>query len=272
MMLTYDPGHYITEIILVGCGGTGAQVARTIARIIRMMQDTGKSTPKLRFIDPDKIELKNVGRQLFTDAQIGMYKAVELARRFNYALGLEIEAIPEAFDHEQHINNRGNTIVIGAVDNWAARKAIHRAKNVTWIDCGNSRYSGQVIIGDTGELDRMTYAIKSVSSGSKTIRSLPNAGMLYPELLAPDPEEEQLAETLSCAELLELSLQSATINQFVASIAAEYVRKLLYREDIHTWFTTVNTTTLSMKSTPVTLDNILTHTPSLDHISLATSG
>jgi tRNA A37 threonylcarbamoyladenosine dehydratase len=91
MMLTYDPGRYITEIILVGCGGTGAQVARTIARIIRIMQDTGKSTPKLRFIDPDKIELKNVGRQLFTDAQIGMYKAVELARRFNYALGLEID-------------------------------------------------------------------------------------------------------------------------------------------------------------------------------------
>jgi hypothetical protein len=183
-----------------------------------------------------------------------------------------IEAIPEAFNHEQHISNRGNTIVIGAVDNWAARKAIHRAQNVTWIDCGNSRHTGQVIIGDAGDLDRMTYAIQNVRATSKTIRSLPNAGMLYPELLAPDPEEEQLAETLSCAELLELSLQSATINQFVASIAAEYVRKLLYREDIHTWFTTINTTTLSMKSTPVTLDNILTHTPGLDHISLATSG
>jgi PRTRC genetic system ThiF family protein len=270
MMLTYDPSRYIQEVVIVGCGGTGAQIARTVARIIRMMQDTGKSTPKLRFVDPDVVETKNVGRQLYTDANVGMYKSIELSRRFNYALGLEIEAIPEAFNHENHISSRGgSTVIIGAVDNWAARKAIARAEGAIWIDCGNSTHSGQVVIGDASNVDKITYALKSVHADSKSIRSLPNAGMLYPELLAPDPEEEQLAQTLSCAELLALSLQSATINQFVASIAAEYLRKLLYREDIHSWYTTINTTTLSMKSTPVTIDNILTHTPALSHITLA---
>lgn len=268
MMLSYDPSRYIQEVVLVGCGGTGAQIARTVARIVRMMQDTGKSTPKLRFIDPDVVETKNVGRQLYTDANVGMYKSVELARRFNYALGLEIEAVPEAFNHENHISSGGGTVIIGAVDNWAARKAIARAEGVCWIDAGNSRYTGQVVIGDAGNVDKMTYALKSVRADSKVIRSLPNAGMLYPELLVPDPEEERLAQTLSCAELLALSLQSATINQFVASIAAEYLRKLLYREDIHSWYTTINTMTLSMKSTPVTIDNILTHTPALGHITL----
>lgn len=121
MMLTYDPSRYIQEVVLVGCGGTGAQIARTLARIIRMMQDTGKSTPKLRFVDPDVVETKNVGRQLYTDANVGMYKSIELARRFNYALGLEIEAIPEAFNHEDHISSRGgSTVIIGAVDNWCS--------------------------------------------------------------------------------------------------------------------------------------------------------
>ena len=64
-MLSYDPNQNIQEIVLVGCGGTGGQVARTIARIIRMMLDSGKSAPRLRFVDPDIIETKNIGRQLF---------------------------------------------------------------------------------------------------------------------------------------------------------------------------------------------------------------
>ena len=269
MMLTYDPSYYLKEVVLVGCGGTGAQIARTVARIIRMMQDTGKSTPVLRFVDPDRIERKNVGRQLFTDAQIGLYKSVELARRFNYALGLEIEAVPEAFDPDTHIGRRNGTIILGAVDNWAARKAIARAKGAIWIDVGNSRSSGQVVIGNADDITQMQYAINHAESSGNRIRSLPNAGMLFPELLAPDPDEAHLAATLSCAELLERSLQSATINQFVASIAAEYLRKLLYRDTIHTWYTTIDTATLSMKSTPITLDTIVSQTPGLERSACA---
>ena len=268
-MLSYDPKQHIQDIVLVGCGGTGSQVARTIARITRMMLDSGKSAPRLRFVDPDIIEHKNVGRQLFQDSTIGMYKAVELARRFNYALGLEIEAVVEPFNHQEHINNRYGTVIIGAVDNWRGRKAIAKAKDAIWIDCGNSRHSGQVVIGNTGDVGRMTYAIKNINTTRKSIHKLPNAGLVYPELLVPDPEEELLAETLSCAELLERSLQSATINQFVASIASEYLRKLLYREDIYTWFTNISTTTLSMKSTPITLDTLTTHTSGLAHIAKA---
>lgn len=265
-MLSYDPSYNIQDIVLVGCGGTGSQVARTLARIVRMMADSGKSTPKLRFVDPDIIETKNVGRQLFQDSSVGMYKAVELARRFNYALGLEIEAIVEPFDHEQHVRHAHNTVIIGAVDNWLARKAIAKAEGAIWIDCGNSRKSGQAVIGSTGDVDRMKYALQNINTTRKSISKLPNAGLVYPELLAPDPEEDLLAETLSCAELLERSLQSATINQFVASIASEYLRKLLYREDIYTWFTTISTTSLSMKSTPITLDTLIAHTSGLAHI------
>ena len=268
-MLSYDPNQHIRELVLVGCGGTGSQVARTIARITRMMLDSGKSAPRVRFVDPDIIETKNVGRQLFQDSTVGMYKAVELARRFNYALGLEIEAVVEPFNHEEHINNRYGTVIIGAVDNWMARKAIAKAEDTIWIDCGNSRHSGQVVIGSTGCLERIKYAMQNINTTRKSIRKLPNAGLVYPELLVPDPEEELLAETLSCAELLERSLQSATINQFVASIASEYLRKLLYREAIYTWFTNISTTSLTMKSTPITLDTLTRHTAGLSHIAKA---
>lgn len=264
MILTFDPNMYLSEIVLVGCGGTGAQWANGIARIIRMMQDTGKSTPHIKFIDPDTFERKNVGRQLVQDASMGENKAIELARRFNMALGLSIEAIPEAFDAKKHLARRSGTVICGAVDNWKARQAISEADNITWIDCGNSRFSGQVVIGTSADVEMMQSRMKSIESDTSTIRWLPNAAAVFPELLQPDPEEERLAETLSCAELLERSLQSATINGFMANIATEYLRKILYREPIKSWITHVDTTTLSMKSTPITVNNLIQNTPALN--------
>jgi PRTRC genetic system ThiF family protein len=267
MMLTFDPNHYLNEVILVGCGGTGAVWANGIARIIRMMKDTGKSTPHIKFIDPDHFEVKNVGRQLVQDVSIGENKAIELARRFNMALGLSIEAIPEAFDSKKHISRNNGTIICGAVDNWQARQSISEAKDAIWIDAGNSRFSGQIVCGTSSKTEWMQSRLKSMKKDESNLRWLPNAVAVYPELLNPDPEEERLAQTLSCAELLERSLQSATINGFMANIATEYLRKILYREPIKSWVTHVDSTTLTMRSIPITVDNIIQNTPALKVIS-----
>jgi len=262
-MMNFDPNNYLHEIILVGCGGTGAQWANGIARLIRMMKDSGKSTPCIKFVDPDHFEYKNVGRQLVQDASIGENKAVELARRFNMALGLDIQAIPEAFDHKKHMARSRGTIICGAVDNWRARQSISEADNTIWIDCGNARYSGQVVIGTTSDIQSMQQSLHSMKPDATSIRWLPNAAAVYPELLQPDPEEEKLAQTLSCAELLERSLQSATINGFMANIATEYLRKILYRDPIKCWMTDIDTKTLSMRSTPITTQNVIENTPNL---------
>ena len=98
---------------------------------------------------------------------------------------------------------------------------------------------------------------------NESITWLPNAAAVYPELLQPDPDQAHIEDMLSCAELLELSLQSAMINGFAANIAGEYLRKLLYREDIRSWITHIDTRTLTMRSTPITLQNILSQTPGL---------
>jgi tRNA A37 threonylcarbamoyladenosine dehydratase len=52
-------------------------------------------TPQIILIDPDKVEQKNVGRQLYTEADVGQPKAHVLMRRFNMALGLDINAIDQ---------------------------------------------------------------------------------------------------------------------------------------------------------------------------------
>ena len=95
---TFDPFLHPKEIVLVGCGGTGSQLARAVARLVYSMKSAGQSTPKVSFIDPDVIEPANVGRQLFIHAEVGLHKAEALARRFNYSLGLAIEWHNEAFN------------------------------------------------------------------------------------------------------------------------------------------------------------------------------
>src|SRR5687768_15028117 len=104
-MYIFDPNTHIQSIVIVGCGGTGAQVARIVARIVYDMRRAGLHTPRITLIDPDIVEEKNVGRQLFTaaDAALGLPKAEIVARRLNMGLGLDIAWIAEPVSAEKHL-------------------------------------------------------------------------------------------------------------------------------------------------------------------------
>ena len=104
---------------------------------------------ELTFLDPDVVELKNVGRQLFSLADLGQPKAVVLARRLNAALGLTLGAVERAIDAGDTFipaAPQADTLylVVGAVDNPAARAliagAVKQAQGqLWWLDCGNAR-------------------------------------------------------------------------------------------------------------------------------------
>ncbi|MEP7288621.1 MAG: ThiF family adenylyltransferase [Chloroflexota bacterium] len=113
----FDPPQMIQEVVLVGCGGTGSQIARSLCRIVYDLKCRRKHAPTLKFIDPDRVEMKNVGRQMFTqaDAESKAFKAESLARRFNYSLGLDIACYNESFSAEKHASS--HSLVCGAVDN-----------------------------------------------------------------------------------------------------------------------------------------------------------
>ncbi len=103
-MNCFDPNMHIQSVVIVGCGGTGAQVARTVARIVYDMRRARLHAPRITLIDPDIVEEKNVGRQLFTaaDAALGLHKAEVVGQRLNMALGLDIAWIPEPVSAERH--------------------------------------------------------------------------------------------------------------------------------------------------------------------------
>src|SRR5689334_12683438 len=79
-------------IHLIGCGGIGSWLAPHLARITKLLQEVHQINVKLAFWDYDAVEEKNIFRQNFCEAEIGINKAETLARRYGTAWGLEIIA------------------------------------------------------------------------------------------------------------------------------------------------------------------------------------
>ena len=113
----FDPNLYIKSITIVGIGGTGAQVARIVGRIVYDMQRSRKHTPQIVLIDPDTVEEKNVGRQLFSPSMLGKNKAESVGKMLNLALGLEVRWIPDFVDPVRHFERYGSNLVVSCVDN-----------------------------------------------------------------------------------------------------------------------------------------------------------
>lgn len=257
-MNVYDPHVHIKEIILVGTGGTGAQIARSIARLAYDMGRTRLHVPAVRFIDPDTVEEKNIGRQLFSYGDLGQNKARVLAARFNAALGLSISAIDQPFHAVNHVTHPRSTLLIGAVDNERARSELASAENALWLDAGNHRNSGQVIIGDLSDREVM---LQYIDGKDGVYTHLPNAALLFPQLLEPEPVPDIAPNTedagLSCAELVAIGEQGLFVNDLVASVAAQYVWRILYRQPVSTFASFVDGDSLSLRSLPICRDELL---------------
>lgn len=227
------PGKDWTTVILIGCGGTGGWLAPAIARIAYILKLAGK-TIRIMFIDPDIVEEVNIGRQNFCQAEIGCNKAEALARRYGPAWGVEIEAIPEKWeDADPHGRIHGYdqcTLLVGCVDNAKARSSIAqdlRSGPVWWLDCGNEKSHGQVLLGN---IERLADDDRPFPS-KKICIVLPAPHVQEPTLLVPRKEENSRVR-LSCAELAALNAQSLAINQRVAAEAADMIGRLLVTHDL----------------------------------------
>lgn len=235
--------HQEVWLVMAGCGGTGSWLAPSIARIARVLNESGIETSAL-FVDPDFIERKNIPRQNFCDAEQGFPKAQTLAARYSLAWGVEIGVITDHFKAEM-IGSRWNrlTVVIGCVDNAAARQELARTlaansgdspPHVWWLDCGNQRESGQVLLGSTND----PRALRAAFPLDGFCQHLPSPVMQCPDLLEPQPEELS-HQNLSCAELALANAQGLIVNQRVAAEAADYVARLLIHQNLRrfaTWF------------------------------------
>jgi PRTRC genetic system ThiF family protein len=255
-----DEDETIT-IILVGCGGTGSYMAQHIGRILLVLNERGAPARGI-FVDHDHVERKNIGRQLFCEAELGRNKAEALAFRYGTAWGLDIAALPARFIPSV-FNLRGNdlTVLVGCVDNAAARKEIAHAlifnqsgghaPGIWWLDCGNHAEAGQVLLGSAIAPEQMKNAFPS----PQICQALPAPSVQQPELLIPKPEETS-ASKMSCAELTAANLQSLNINSRIAAEAADMLTRLLVTRNLKRFACELNLSAGSMKSTYVTPEEV----------------
>jgi len=219
-------------VVLVGCGGTGGFLAEAICRLL-----IGREA-SLYLVDPDRVEPQNVARQCFDRIDIGRFKAEVLAARLSRRFGREIGYSVLPYDRELHAQVFASTVsrlnlLVGCVDNAGARRAIAasldngsvgyggRSSRVWWLDCGNGRDSGQVLLGNMVHPEDLRRAFLPQLG---VCRALPAPSLQRPDLLESPPEPQP---ALNCAEAVALGDQGPTINQVVAAIAASYVEKLI---------------------------------------------
>lgn len=221
-------------IVVVGCGGTGSFLAESICRLL-----IGRRS-RLYLVDMDRVEAHNVGRQAFDRADTGRFKAEvlaeRLARRFEREVGYSV--LPYGRELHAQVFNGGPSrlnLLVGCVDNAAARRAIaatldthvsgrtfpRPSGTVWWLDCGNGRNSGQVLLGNTIKADGLRGAFLPQLG---LCRALPAPSLQRPDLLEAPPQREVRPD---CAEAVAAGDQGATINQVVAALAAGYTERLL---------------------------------------------
>lgn len=240
------------HLVQVGAGGTGSYLAQHVGRIQRELH--AQSIPThWTIVDPDVIEEKNIGRQLFCRAELGVPKADALMRRYGQAWGLNVSSYVGRFD-DSILMGTDLVVLIGCVDNAAARRELHDTleqndemhdgwPRVWWLDCGNLRDTGRVLLGTAAD----PAGVQGCFPDAKQCYALPGPGLQFPDLLEDRPEDLPEPE-MSCAEMAAVNLQSLSINARIAAEASDFLTRLLVTRDLKRFRCDINLAAGSAKS------------------------
>jgi PRTRC genetic system ThiF family protein len=224
----FTPAELISravDIHLVGCGGNGSQMLTGLARLNHAITALGHRGLSVVVHDPDTVSEANIGRQLFSAADVGHYKAIVLTHRINAFFGLDWQAVPAPFQARHHHGD----IVICCVDSARARKSIAaslRGDELPYLmDLGNRAADGQVVFGEwePEHEDGTTHPAGHVP--------LPNPYKVLPELINTKIPED---DTPSCGLAEALERQELFINQAIVTPALSILWEF-FRHGRLTW-------------------------------------
>lgn len=229
-----NPTNPIT-INLIGAGGTGSRMLTELARMNHSLVALGHTGLQVTLYDDDSVTTANQGRQLFADAEVGLYKAIALINRTNRFFGTNWKAVTEKFStaNLKSLPNRGKAnIHISCVDTVSARFDItqvlkdyvgnnsrERNKSLYWLDMGNARNTGQAVLSTIEEIRQPTSKLY------RTVATLPMITDEFKELLEVQSDNNEP----SCSLAESLEKQDLYINAILASMGASLLWKL-FRE------------------------------------------
>lgn len=216
-----DPNHSV-EVHLVGAGGTGSLVLAELGRIDHALRQLGHPGLHLTCFDPDEVSEANIGRQLFSPADIGENKARILVERVNRFYGLSWESRPRVYEER---SSGVPKILITAVDTASARIAIgnmfqgikENKRPYYWLDFGNRQNDGQTILGTMQKIGQPDVGPSCSASRLATVIEM------YPNLAQEDRSQDQGP---SCSLGEALNRQDLFINRVVASFGCTILWKL----------------------------------------------
>lgn len=202
------------NVLLVGAGGTGSRMLEKLVALHRALIAKGHPAGlEVTVVDPDTVSTANIGRQAFYPGDVGRFKSDVLVNRANMALeGVIWKSEPAVLTTRANLDRFD--LVIGAVDNRAARLAILRGlENCAsgtryWLDTGNRATDGQVVLGQ----------VTSRRKVKDDAMRLPHIAEFYPDLIDSAAEDKDNTPSCSLAEALEK--QSLYINPTVSDFAA----------------------------------------------------
>ncbi|MCO5193141.1 MAG: ThiF family adenylyltransferase [Anaerolineae bacterium] len=227
-------------VFLIGCGGTGSQLAPHLARTLLAARERDIEAHAV-FVDSDSVEEKNVlARQNFCAAEIGRNKAVALAWRYNAAYGLNIAAIPEALTVTRarswlrQVASGMPVLFIGCVDNTAARAAMATIIEGLdgrgwWLDSGNAYGNGHILLGNSARPRKPKLDMGLLSA-------LPAPHIQDPAIIAAESQ----SKAMSCAELTLAAAQGPVVNTIAAALAAQYVHNSIVTGSVTAFATRFN--------------------------------
>lgn len=212
------------EVNLIGAGGTGSKVLTALMEMSHSLTALGHAGLQVRLWDDDIITEANLGRQRFAPSETGLYKSVALINRANRFMGTNWKAETQKFGRNNFgglPENAKATLYLTCVDNVKARfdiaemlnamsqRRMSREEPKYWMDFGNSRQTGQVILSTIGEIKQPD------SEKYETVAVLPMVTDEFGELLR---QSEQTDDTPSCSLAEALEKQDLYINSTLAQM------------------------------------------------------
>ena len=193
----------ISEIAVIGCGGTGSWLVPPLLRYLNSI----KFNKDILLVDGDSYEINNLNRQEFPSSLVGSNKAMVLTRVYQQRYpDLKIKPVNEYIGE----NNKDdifidNSVIFSAIDNNKGRNIFINAaltvKNIALILPGNNKDDGDVQI-----LWRVN---------NKTISKNPID--LHPEILSVEDGDrskmscEELSKIKGSEQIIFANLTAATV-------------------------------------------------------------
>lgn len=226
-----QPTNPIT-VNLIGAGGTGSQMLTALGRINYALNEMNHPGLSVRLWDDDRVEEANLGRQLFAESELGLYKATALINRTNRFFGTVWKAENRKFEKDNFgkvTHNMPANIFISCVDNVTTRFEIAEVLKTLdntyiygntakyWMDFGNSKFTGQVLLSTIGSIRQPE------SEKYETVSSLAFITDEFGDLLK---QSETIDDTPSCSLAEALDKQDLFINSSLAQLGGSLLWNL----------------------------------------------